>query len=32
MEQLLSIIVIFLIYKGLNYGWNKLVNKFKKRG
>lgn len=29
MEQLLSIVLIFIIYKGLNYLWNKI---FKKRG
>lgn len=29
MEKILSIVLIFLIYKGLNYIWNKI---FKRRG
>lgn len=29
MNQVLSIILIFFMYKGLNYLWNKI---FKKRG
>lgn len=26
-EQLLSIVIIFLIYKGLNFVWNKIFRK-----
>ena len=32
MNSILNILIIFLVYKFLNFAWNKLIKKFKKRG
>lgn len=29
-NQLIGIVIVFLIYKALNYGWSKLMKIFKK--